>query len=177
MALVSGVILASGASKHAPRAPDCFCGSVRSCGRQTSPLSPRYRPRLATPAPSKAEARHRAEQTRGPGAKLTFVSGWESLSLTTGIMESSPFASVLVFLRYQKAGGSSWGLWWSVVPLAALSSLPVVWTWLREPLHSPLVHLCHRKRTSLAHVNISSGLFLEVHKGESPFRDYRADRK
>lgn len=66
-ALVSGVNLASGASQYAPWVPDCLCGSVQRCGRQSSPLSPQYRPRLAVPATSKPEALHRAEQTRGSG--------------------------------------------------------------------------------------------------------------
>lgn len=55
-ALVSGVNLVSGASQHAPWVPDCLCGSVERCGRQSSLLSPCYWPRLAMPAPS---------QTRG----------------------------------------------------------------------------------------------------------------
>lgn len=68
LALVSSVNLAWGASQHTPWVPDCLCG------RQTSPLSPQYRPRLAMPAPSKAEARHRAEQTRGSGPSVSGIS-------------------------------------------------------------------------------------------------------
>ena len=43
---------------------------------------------------------------------------------------------------------------------------PAVWPWLHDPLHSPLVQLYHRRRTSLARVNISLGLFLDVQKGK-----------
>lgn len=118
LALVSSVNLAWGASQHTPLVPDCLCG------RQTSPLSPQYRPRLAMPAPSKAEARQSKQEVQEPRwAKSAFMSALESFSLITIIMESLPFASMLVFLKYQKAGGSTWCLWWSVVPLAALSSL------------------------------------------------------
>lgn len=75
-----------------------------------------------------------------------------------------------VWRSRDKAGGSAWCLWCTVVPLATFSSLcnPVVWPWLLDPLHSPLVQLYHRRRTSLAHVNISLGLFLEVQKDKIP---------
>lgn len=66
-ALVSSVNLASGASQYAPWVPNCLCGSVQRCGRQSSPLSPQYRPRVAMPATSKPVALHRTEQTRSSG--------------------------------------------------------------------------------------------------------------
>lgn len=52
-------------------------------------------------------------------------------------------------------------------PCSLLCS-PVVLPWLHNPLHSPLVQLYHRKHTSLARVNISLRLFLEVQEDKIP---------
>lgn len=81
-------------------------------------------------------------------AVKTFMLFWLWIFvINSNVKESALLVSRLVFLKMQhqwqesqdKAGGSSWCLWCPVVPLTALTSLcsPVVWTWLRDPLHSP----------------------------------------
>lgn len=67
-----------------------------------------------------------------------------------------------------KAGGSAWWLWCTVVPLAIFSVQPCGLASTPRPSSQPSSPAPHRRRTSLACVNISLGLFLEAQKDKIP---------